>query len=114
MNSFIQLCGELGVPIAHDKTESPSSALTYLGLKLDTRTLQIKIPEEKVKRLLQQIKDILKYKKVFLKDLQSLSGSLAFCVRALPPARAFLRRLYSAMSGVQSKFHHIRLTKGIK
>ena len=51
---------------------------------------------------------------MFLKDLQSLSGSLAFFARALPSARAFLRRLYSAMYGVKSKFHRIRLTKGIK
>lgn len=114
MDAFTELCNEVGVPIADDKTEGPTTCLTYLGYQLDTEKLHIQIPSDKVVKLLQQIFNTLQMKKVRLKELQSLTGSLAFCARAMPSARAFIRRLYSAMSGVEKSHYRIRLTKGIK
>jgi hypothetical protein len=32
MNTFTEVCSQLGVPIADDKTEGPSTMITYLGL----------------------------------------------------------------------------------
>ena len=46
--------------------------------------------------------------------MQSLTGSLAFCAKAMPSARAFIRRMYASMSGVARPHHHIRLSKGIR
>ena len=46
--------------------------------------------------------------------MQSLTGSLAFRAKAMPSARAFIRRMYASMSGVARPHHHIRLSKGIR
>ena len=35
--------------------------------------------------------------KLYLLQLQSLTGSLAFCAKAMPSARAFVRQMFSAM-----------------
>jgi hypothetical protein len=36
MNTFTEVCSQLGVPIADDKTEGPSTMITCLGLLIDT------------------------------------------------------------------------------
>jgi hypothetical protein len=72
------------VPIANEKTEGPTTILEYLGLTIDTQNMVVKIPADKVKELLNQIKTVASAKKVTFKQLQSLCGLLAFCTKALP------------------------------
>ena len=43
-----------------------------------------------------------------------MTGSLAFCAKAMPSARAFIRRIVASMSPAKRPHHKIRLTKGIK
>ena len=114
MSQFQDICEELGIPIASEKTQSPTTCLTYLGYELDTIEMKIKIPPEKVFNILQKVKDALALKKITLKELQSLTGSLQFCAKAMPSARAFIRRMYSSMSQAKQPHHKIRLSKGIK
>ncbi|XP_063426544.1 uncharacterized protein LOC134710223 isoform X1 [Mytilus trossulus] len=113
MNSFDRVCCRLGVPIAHEKTEGPTTKLSYLGLLIDTEKMLIQIPEDKVLELKSKIKWVLGRKKITLRDLQSLCGSLAFCAKALPAGRAFSRRIYLASSHAKKPHHYVRITEGI-
>jgi hypothetical protein len=45
MNTFTEVCSQLGVPIADDKTEGPSTMITYSGLLIDTEKMLIQIPD---------------------------------------------------------------------
>ena len=45
-------CSEIGIPIANEKAEGPSTIIDYLGLTIDTVNMLIKIPEKKVQDLL--------------------------------------------------------------
>ena len=65
MLEFSDMCKELGVPIAQEKTEGPSTSLVYLGFLLDTIKSQIKIPGEKILRLLELIDNALSHKLKF-------------------------------------------------
>jgi hypothetical protein len=47
MLQFEENCSEIGVPIANEKTEGPSTIIEYLGLTIDTVNKMIKIPEKK-------------------------------------------------------------------
>ena len=107
MNTFTEVCSQLGIPIADDKTEGPSTRKTYLGLLIDTEKMLIQIPDEKVQELLYFLNEASKRKKITLRQLQSLCGSLAFCARALPAGRAFSRRLYLACARAR-KPHHLK------
>ena len=111
MHTFDSVCNHLGVPIAHEKTEGPTTKMEYLGLTIDTVKMCIQIPETKVNELLKHINTVAFSKKVTLKQLQSLCGSLAFCTRALPAGRAFSRSLYMATSKATKPHHFIRITK---
>lgn len=114
MNIFDSVCQDLGVPVADEKTEGPVTCLVFLGLEIDTLEQVVRIPRVKVEEITLVLKDLLDKTKVQLKDLQSLLGKLAFCVKAMPGARAFSRRLYSLLAGASRPHHFIRLTKGVK
>ena len=76
--------------------------------------MQIRIPIEKVLQVLEKVNNALASKNITLKELQSLTGSLAFCAKTMPSARAFIRRMYASMSQAKQPHHRIRLRKGIK
>lgn len=111
MSTFKCVCKKLNVPIANEKSEGPTCIMEYLGLIINTIDMTIQIPQKKMQELLDQIKLTAFSKKVTLKQLQSLCGSLAFCTRAIPAGRAFSRRLYIATSKAKKPFHLIRITK---
>ena len=112
--SFVDMCTEIGVPLAHDKTLGPSSNLTFLGLEINTVDMQVKIPSEKLIKLKTQLVSLLDKEKTTLKELQSLTGLLSFCCRAIPSARAFNRRFFDAMSGLSRPNHHVRVNLEMK
>ena len=100
--------------MASEKTIGPTTLLTYLGLQIDTNEMLVKIPDEKLNKLKQALCDLLGKKKTTLKELQSLTGLLSFCSRAIPAARAFNRRFYDAMVGINKHFHRIRVNLEMK
>eukprot|EP00731_Ephydatia_muelleri_P007126 Em0003g1374a len=44
----VDTCAELGVPLALDKCEGPSTCLTFLGIELDTETRTLRLPRDKL------------------------------------------------------------------
>ena len=72
MSEFDNICTELNIPLAEDKTLGPVSVLTYLGLEIDTVNMLIKIPKPKVEILKQYVQEFLSRKSVLLKELESL------------------------------------------
>ena len=65
---------QIGAPLAHHKTEGPSTALTYmyLGIQIDTELLQLSLPQEKVARLRNLLQEWGKKKHCTKKDFESL------------------------------------------
>ena len=45
------LCEQLGVPVSKLKVEGPATILTFLGILLDTVAMELRLPEEKLRRL---------------------------------------------------------------
>ena len=64
MASFSNICNSVSVPIADDKTEGPTTSMKYLGLLIDTEKMMVKIPTEKLNKLLEEIKKVAFAKKV--------------------------------------------------
>ena len=70
------LCEQLGVPIAPDKTEGPSTSITYLGFILDTERLELRLPQEKLCKIRGQLESWRDRKFSTKRDLLSLVGVL--------------------------------------
>lgn len=114
MRIFAEVCDDLGVPLAADKTVGPTHILIYLGLEINTLEMCVKIPSEKLQALKEMLLCFLNKKKMTLKELQSLVGSLNFCSRAIPCASAFNRRFYDATVGLTNPRHHLRISASMK
>ncbi|KAK6165929.1 hypothetical protein SNE40_022735 [Patella caerulea] len=118
MKAFTDVCESLGVPIADDKTVGPTNQLTFLGLSIDTKNMQIKIPIDKLARLNRELKDIVIKRRVRLHELESITGLMSFCAKAIPCSRAFLRRFYDIIALFKSKnpkyFYTVRVTRNLK
>ena len=116
MDAFKHICQELGVPLADNKTVGPTTLLTFLGLLIDTVNMIVKIPVDKVERLKFGINLILNSNKMKVKDFESIIGLMAFCARAIPSGRAFLRRFYDVLScmKVRKSYYYIRISKEVK
>ena len=97
------LCYELNIPIAEDKIVGPVTVLTFLGFVIDTEKMIVVRPEDKIIKLKDYIVPMLNSKKISVKDLESVIGLLAYCSRAIPSSRAFLRRFYDLLTGLKCK-----------
>lgn len=115
MNTFKNLCQELAIPIAESKTMGPTNVLVFLGLIIDTTLMMVRIPEEKLQKLRLLLLPLLNKKKATVKNMQSLAGLLAFCSRAIPSSRAFIRRFYDLTAKFENKPHYlVRITSEVK
>ena len=48
LDTFLQICEDIGIPIAPDKTFYPSNKLSFLGIDLDTINMYSSIPDDKI------------------------------------------------------------------
>ena len=114
MQAFMDLCADIGVPLAPSKTIAPTTALPFLGITLDSVRLEARLPVDKLEQCKLLLRAFSVRSKVSLRELQSLIGVLNFACSVVVPGRPFLRRLIDLTMGVVKPHHHIRLTQQVK
>ncbi|VDI62543.1 Hypothetical predicted protein [Mytilus galloprovincialis] len=72
LDTFSDICEELGVPIASEKSVGPVTSLKFLGLVIDTVEMVVRIPQDKLLKLKSLLEPILLNKKITHKDLESV------------------------------------------
>ena len=101
MAIMLQMCERVGLLVAHEKSEGPATRLTFLGMELDTQSLEIRLPAKK----LRQLKDLLACwrgrKACRKRELLSLVGVLAHADKAVRAGRSFTRRLIDLAASVK-------------
>ena len=111
MTSLVEsIFGYVGAPIAHHKTEGPSTVLTFLGIEIDTVRFQLSLPLEKVRRLRELLAQWRHRHNCTKRELQSFLGHLSHAAIVIRPGRIFLRSLFSRLSRLSRPFHYTRLT----
>lgn len=106
--NLMNLCDEIGMPVAPEKTCFASQVVVFLGYLINSRTGTISIPVEKRDKAVQMIEVMLRQKKTRMINIQQLAGVLNFLCNAIVPGRAFTRRLYAKTAGLK-QFHHTRV-----
>ena len=114
LQCFMEICDDLGIPIAHHKTMGPERVLPFLGITLDTIKMEARLPQDKLDKCIGLITEMIRKKSVRLRELQSLLGLLNFCCSVVLPGRAFLRRLFDLTIGVVCPYYFIRLSQESK
>ena len=100
IRQFLDLCEELGVPVALEKTEWGSEVITFLGILLDGYHLILALPLEKKETAIELLLQMKSRRKTTVKELQKLCGLLNFVSCAVFPGHTFTRRMYSKFAGV--------------
>ena len=114
LDTFLEICQDIGVPIAPEKTVQPTNYLSFLGIDLDTQLMISRIPDDKIVKFMNIIDEFLDSKSVTLRKLQSLTGMLNFTCSVIRPAKTFSRRLYNLTIGVSKPYYKIKLNQQVK
>lgn len=69
--SSVHMVGRFGVPLAADKTEGPTTEISFLGIIIDSGVMECRLPVDKVEVLRIEIWGMLGQCKVQLRRLQS-------------------------------------------
>ena len=115
VRSFLALCKEIGCPVALDKTEWANTIIVFLGVLLDGVNHCISVPDDKKCKALSLIHQAVDSKKVTIKFIQKLAGTLNFLNKAIVPGRAFTRSMYDklkirdAQGNALKQYHHVNL-----
>ena len=105
----VSKCHDLGVRISLEKLEGPATQLSFLGILLDTEKLEVRLPDEKLRRLQLLLAEWRDKRSCTKRDLLSLIGTLQHACRVVPPGRSFLRRMIDLSKVAKQLYHHVRL-----
>ena len=106
LQTCVHLCQQLGLPLHPDKLEGPTTRLTILGIELDSKTLQARLPAEKRDRIVAMLDEW--SAKRFCKRL---NGHLHHACKVAPQGRTFLRRMINLLCAFRREDHPIRLNQ---
>ena len=111
LHTLLAFCEQVGVPIRTDKTVGPCTCHTFMGLELDSRKMEVRLPKEKLEKVRFLLSTHQKCRKIKLHTLQSIISLLKFCCIVVRPGRCFLRRLIYLIRYVSRPNHRVTLKK---
>ena len=104
LSILLHTCKVLGVPISAHKTEGPTTCLVFLGIELDTRAGELRLPSVKLQRLHTLLTQWGDKRSCTRKELESLVGLLNHACKVVRAGRSFLRRMIDLLhSGPHTK-----------
>ena len=86
LHILMAICRELGIPLAPEKQNGPTAVITLLII-IDTIRGELRLPEEKLQRLLQTVREWEKRKVCTRRELESLIWVLQHAARVIKPGR---------------------------
>ena len=114
LQMLIEMCRYLGIPLAEEKVEGPSTCLTFLGIEIDTVTEEVRLPSRKVGELGELLGGWLDRKRCTKRELLSIAGKLQHAATVVRSGRTFVRRLFDLSARVKKPEHHIKLNAGAR
>lgn len=106
---LIVLLGRLGFCISWKKCSSTSQECTYLGLVFNSRNMTISLPQDKLRRLYNEIEFFKHRKGATRKQIARLCGVLSHCARVVRGGRTFSRRVLDLLKGLSQGNPRIHL-----
>ena len=85
----------LGIPVAMEKLEEPTTVLTFLGIEINAKEMMLHLPTTKLIELQDLVTSWLGKKLCLKYELQSLAGKLHHACKVVRPGKTFLRRVLS-------------------
>ena len=96
-DAFIGLAADLGLALAKDKCQPPTQSMEWLGFHVDSITMTVSVPDDKLTEIVSEGKQWMSKKQATKKQVQSIAGKLVHVSRAIPHARKFISRILEAL-----------------
>ncbi len=100
LNVLLALLNRLGFYIVWGKMEGPSQRITFLGVIIDSLSLQLELPAEKLSELSSLLRSACKKRHIRKRTLQQLLGKLNWAAQVIRGGRTFLWRLIDKCSSL--------------
>ena len=110
LNELLRLLRHLGFQINYKKIEGPTREITFLGIVLNSITMNLSIPEEKLRDVESTMKSFLTSQKVNKRKIQSLVGKLNWITQCIYGGRFHMRRLIDRCNTLKKPWHRTHLT----
>jgi hypothetical protein len=111
LDTLLQVCNLLNIPLATQKVEGPTPCLDFLGITLDTCRMEAHLPEDKLTRVYHTVANWLDKRNATKREILSLVGLLQHAAKVVRPGRIFVRRMYNVAAKVQEMDYYTRLNK---
>ena len=110
----LEVCDELGMPVALEKLEGPEPVLVFLGIEMDSIGMQLRLPLPKLRSLKVMVASWLSRTSATKRELLSLIGHLQHAAGVVKPGRTFLRHLIDLAASVRPLHHRVHIRESTR
>jgi len=110
LNTLLCLLRALGFSIAWNKTEGPTTSLIFLGVLINTNSMSLHLPEQKVQKLKSLLACYLTMRRASLRQLQELAGKLSWASHVVCGGRVYLQRIFNTLRPLRLPHHKVKLS----
>ena len=92
--TMLETCNQLVVSTVEHKCVGPSTQLKWLGILINTDSMELSLPQDKVDRLCSLLDSVAGKKSMAVEKMESLVGHLSHASVVVKPGRRFMRNMY--------------------
>ena len=107
---LIALLRRLGFSINWNKVVGPSTCLTFLGVQIDTISMSLSLPSDKLCEFSDLLCSFMGKKRASRKQLETLIGKLSWASQVIQGGHTFLRRMINLKCAMSCNNHKVLLT----
>ncbi|MEW8544940.1 MAG: reverse transcriptase domain-containing protein [Candidatus Thiodiazotropha sp.] len=105
LNCLIQLLRKLGFSIHWGKVVDPTTRIIFLGIELDSLSMSLSLPADKLNTFKAELKEFLQRKRASKRQLQAIAGRLSWAAGVVKGGRVFLRRIFDQIGMLKHASH---------
>lgn len=109
LNTLWALCRKLGFAISYEKITGPANSVVFLGTYIDTMTMTLALPQEKLQDTMALLRECLTSKTITKRGLQRIGGKLNWACRVIQEGRYFVGSIYKRIRALKGPGHKSRV-----
>lgn len=112
--TLIYLLRKLGFQISWSKVIDPTQQIVFLGIELDTVSMCLRLSEDKLLQIQEELVAFSKRRRASKRQLMSLTGKLNWAAAVVHGGRVFLRRVIDLTNTLQNKTDRTLLSDSMR